>query len=77
VKWAYTDPGVIPAITDALKITAHEAEMLRSYYPPADLDPDNIEGLDALMKDAVDLKFIQQPLSDEQMKALFVVPIKK
>jgi NitT/TauT family transport system substrate-binding protein len=77
VKWAYTDPGVIPAITDALTISAHEAEMLRSYYPPADLDPDNIEGLDALMKDAVDLKFIQQPLSDEQMKALFVVPIKK
>jgi NitT/TauT family transport system substrate-binding protein len=77
VKWAYADPDAIPALTGALKLSTHEAETMRGYYPAADLDPDNIEGLDALMKDAVELKFIQQPLNDEQMKALFVVPIKK
>jgi NitT/TauT family transport system substrate-binding protein len=35
------------------------------------LDPDRAEELDAVMADAVSLKFLQAPLSKEQLAQLF------
>jgi NitT/TauT family transport system substrate-binding protein len=40
------------------------------FFPKSLVNPDEIKGLDALMKDAVDLKFIAAPLTKEQLAVL-------
>jgi NitT/TauT family transport system substrate-binding protein len=40
------------------------------FFPRALVMPDEIKGLDALMADAVELKFISAPLSKEQIAGL-------
>jgi NitT/TauT family transport system substrate-binding protein len=38
------------------------------------VDPDRIVGLDAIVKDAVDLKFTAAPLTREQLADLIQIP---
>jgi NitT/TauT family transport system substrate-binding protein len=40
------------------------------FFPKSLLDPDEIKGIDSLMKDAVELKFISEPLTKEQLAQL-------
>ena len=40
------------------------------FFPKSLLDPDEIKGIDSLMKDAVELKFIAEPLTKEQLAQL-------
>jgi NitT/TauT family transport system substrate-binding protein len=40
------------------------------FFPKSLLEPDEIKGIDSLMKDAVDLKFIAEPLTKEQLAQL-------
>jgi NitT/TauT family transport system substrate-binding protein len=40
------------------------------FFPKSLLDPDEIKGIDSLMKDAVELKFIAEPLTKEQLALL-------
>ena len=43
------------------------------FFPKSLIDPDKIVGLDSLMKDAVELKFIPAPLTDAQVKELIQI----
>ena len=40
------------------------------FFPKAAIDPDRVVGLDAIVKDAVDLKFTATPLTKEQIAEL-------
>jgi NitT/TauT family transport system substrate-binding protein len=44
------------------------------FFPKSALDPDKIVGLDMIMPDAVELKFIPAPLSAEQLKEFIQIP---
>jgi len=46
------------------------------YYPKKNVLPDRIEGVDALMADAVSFKYIAAPLSKDQLARLILVPLK-
>jgi hypothetical protein len=42
------------------------------FYPSEALDPDKIVGLDAIVRDAVTLKYLSAPLSQTQLNELIV-----
>ena len=44
------------------------------YFPKALVDPEQIHGQDSLMKEAVNLKFIDKPLTPQQLAELIQIP---
>jgi len=47
------------------------------YFPKSLVDPDEIKGIDSLMKEAVNLKFISEPLTQKQLDELIQIPPRK
>jgi NitT/TauT family transport system substrate-binding protein len=47
------------------------------YFPNSLVDPDTIKGLDAVMNEAVTLKFINAPLTQQQLGELIQIPARK
>jgi ABC-type nitrate/sulfonate/bicarbonate transport system substrate-binding protein len=47
------------------------------FYPKDALDPYRIEGLDGVMEDGIELKFLDKKLTKEQLAELFQVPAKQ
>jgi NitT/TauT family transport system substrate-binding protein len=75
VHWLYSDDAALKVYADWLNISVAKAKRSRDdFYPPAALNPDVIAGLDAVMADAVKLKFIPAPLSPEKLKQLVEIP---
>ena len=49
--------------------------MQRDQFNPKEaMLPDRVSDLDAVMKDAIDLKFLEAPLSKEQLAEFFQIP---
>jgi len=72
LDWMYSDPAAIKTYAEWLGIPEATAKRVRDEFYPRDmLNPDRIEGLDAVMADAVSLKFLSAPLSKEQLGQLF------
>jgi len=70
-----SDPKVIKDYADFVGIPEPLAKRVRDdFFPKSLIDPDKITGLDSLMKDAVELKFIPAPLTDAQVKELIQIP---
>jgi NitT/TauT family transport system substrate-binding protein len=75
LAWMYADPAAIDAYAEFAKISpANAREMRDGYYPRDHLMVDFIGGLDAAMADGVAFGYIAQPLTKEQLGALFQVP---
>jgi NitT/TauT family transport system substrate-binding protein len=75
VHWLYSDDAALKVYADWLNISVAKAKRSRDdFYPPTALDPDVIAGLDAVMADAVKLKFIPAPLPPEKLKQLVEIP---
>ncbi len=47
------------------------------YFPKSVLNPDEIVGIDMIMPEAVNLKFISAPLTKEQLAELIQIPPRK
>ncbi len=72
LDWMYSDPAAIKTYAEWLGIPEATAKRVRDEFYPRDmLNPDRIEGLGAVMADAVSLKFLSAPLSKEQLGQLF------
>jgi NitT/TauT family transport system substrate-binding protein len=50
---------------------------MAEFYPKEALDPYRIEGIDIAMDDAVALKFLNEPLTKDQLAEFFQVPARK
>jgi NitT/TauT family transport system substrate-binding protein len=69
-----SDPKVIKDYANFVGIPEALAKRVRDdFFPKSLIDPDKIAGLDSLMKDAVELKFIPAPLTDAQVKELIQI----
>ena len=65
------NPAVIASYAAFAGIPELMARRVRDdFFSRSLLDPDKIKGLGTLMKEAVALKFISAPLSEEQLAAL-------
>ena len=75
LDWMYSDPAALKAYAAFVGIPEAQAKRTRDeFFPKAAMDPDRIVGLDSIVKDAVTLKYVAQPLTREQLAELIQIP---
>jgi len=75
IDWMYSDPAALKTHAEFAGITEAKAKRIRDdYFPKSVLSPDKIVGVDLIMLEAVDLKFIPAPLTKEQLAELVQIP---
>jgi NitT/TauT family transport system substrate-binding protein len=78
VDWMYSDPQAIKMY--AAKVGASEDLIKRSigqFHPKEAMQTDEMKDLDGIQRDAVKLKFIDKPLSKEQLAEFLQIPARK
>jgi NitT/TauT family transport system substrate-binding protein len=75
IAYMYSDnPQVIKDYADFAGISESVARRVRDdFFPKSLVWPEEIKGLDSLMQDAVELKFIAAPLTKEQIAGLIQI----
>jgi NitT/TauT family transport system substrate-binding protein len=75
IDFMYADPAALRHYATWLNITDAKARRTRDeFFPKAALNPDTITGLDTIVRDAVDLKYTETPLTREQLSDLIQIP---
>ena len=76
IDWMYSaDPAALKTYADFVGIPVAMATRTRDdFFPKAAVDPDKIVGLDAIVQDAVALKFTAAALTREQLAELIQIP---
>jgi NitT/TauT family transport system substrate-binding protein len=75
VDWMYSDPAALKHYADFVGISEAMAKRSRDdFFPKAALDPDRVVGLDVIMPDAVSLKYVAAPLTQQQVVELIQIP---
>src|SRR5262245_42954157 len=73
-----SNPQVIKDYAEFVGVPEATAKRVRDeFFPKTLVDPDKISGLDALVKEAVNLKFIDKPLTQQQLAELIQIPPRK
>lgn len=73
VDWMYTSDEAVERYAKIVDSTVEQARRTRDeFIKKEDINPDRVEGLDLLMKDAIAFKFLSAPLSAEQLRELVV-----
>ena len=50
--------------------------MRDEFFAKSALDPDTVKGMDALMVEAVNFKYLQKPLTADELRELVQVPLR-
>jgi NitT/TauT family transport system substrate-binding protein len=75
LDWMYSDPAAMKIYQDFSSVPQTLMAKIRDeYFPKATLWPDQIRGLDLILADALKNKFLQKPLTPEQVKDLIRIP---
>jgi NitT/TauT family transport system substrate-binding protein len=75
IEWMYSDPAALKHYSEFLNISDVLAKRSRDdFFPKAALMPDKIVGLDAMMPDAIQMKYLTAPLTKEQIAELIQIP---
>jgi NitT/TauT family transport system substrate-binding protein len=79
IDYMYSNnPQVIKDYAEFVKVPEPMAKRVRDeFFPKAIVDPDKIVGLDSLMEEAVNLKFIPTALTKAQTDELIQIPPRK
>jgi NitT/TauT family transport system substrate-binding protein len=75
VDWMYADPRAVKLYAEKVHSTEdliHKS--ITEFQPKETLQSDHIADVDGIVRDAVKLKFLDQPLSKEQLAEFFQVP---
>jgi NitT/TauT family transport system substrate-binding protein len=75
VDWMYSDPKAVKMYAD--KMHADEAliqDSIKEFHPKAALQSDAMADIDGAIRDAVSLKFLDKPLTKEQLAELLQIP---
>jgi NitT/TauT family transport system substrate-binding protein len=75
LDWLFSDRAALNAYADWAGVSEEVAKTIRDdFIAKEDVRPDRISGLDDVMADAVEFKFISKPLSRLQLETLIQVP---
>ncbi len=75
LDWMYADPAALAFYSTWAHIPLATATRARdAFYPKANLDPDRVIGIDAVMADAVEYRLLPAPLRPDQLNTLIQVP---
>jgi NitT/TauT family transport system substrate-binding protein len=74
-EWLYGNPDGVKLYAAYGKISERLAIRIRDeFLPKAAMSPDLVSGIDSTTMDAIEFKFMQAPLSKEQLAALVQIP---
>jgi len=77
IEWLYASPEGVKMFAADTKIPESIALRTRDeFLPKSGMLADRVEGFEGLTKDAIAFKFLNSPLSPEQLKTLVQVPFK-
>ena len=75
IDYMYNDPAALKVYADFVGISEAKARRVRDdFFPKEAINPDRIVGLDAIMPDAVTMKYVTAPLTREQLSELIQIP---
>ena len=71
-NWLYSSPDAIKLYAEKVKKSENIVrQTIKEFYPKEAIDPDRVQDIDKVMADAVSLKFLDAPLTPEQVKEFF------
>src|SRR5262249_36337081 len=77
LDWMYSNPLAVKYYAETIKQPESLVVMQRDQYNPKDaLSPDRLSDLDQVMADAVEMKFLDAPLTKEQLAEVFQIPLR-
>lgn len=75
VDWMYADPKAIELYAQKMRLDQGLiADSVKQFHPKEAMQTDAMKDLDGIQRDAVKLKFIDAPLSKEQLAELIQIP---
>jgi len=75
LRWVYSTPEGLDAYANFAKLSETTAKRaLQEFLPLAAVDPDRISGIEEVMADAVNFKFIAAPLTGADLAELIQIP---
>ena len=75
VDWLYSSPEAVPQFMEFSGFSEPAVRrMLAEFIPKESMQSTSIDGLADAQKDAVQFKFLNAPLSDQQLKELIQIP---
>jgi NitT/TauT family transport system substrate-binding protein len=74
LDWMYADPAALAVYKDYSGLPDAIVRRVRDLIPREAMSPDSVAGMDQIVAEAVNLKFIAAPPSGEQMKVLVQIP---
>jgi NitT/TauT family transport system substrate-binding protein len=78
VDWMYSDPQAIKMYAAKMKLDEDLiAASIKEFHPKEAMQTDEMKDVEGIQRDAVKLKFIDAPLSKEQLTELFQIPPRK
>jgi NitT/TauT family transport system substrate-binding protein len=78
VDWMYSDPKAIKMYADKVKSPEDVIKKsIQEFHPKAAMQTDEMKDLDGIQRDAVKLKFIDKPLTKEQLAEFLQIPPRK
>ena len=78
VDWMYADPKALQMYSEKVKQPVEIlAESLKEFHPKEALQTERMADLDGIVKDAVGLKFLDAPMTKEQLAEFLQIPAAK
>jgi NitT/TauT family transport system substrate-binding protein len=78
VDWMYSDPKAVEMYSVKIKRPIELLkESMAKFQPKETMQTDKFEDLDGAIADAVKLKFLEKPLTKEQIAELLQIPPRK
>ncbi len=78
VEWMYSDPKAIKMYADKIKSSEDLIKKsIGEFHAKAAMQTDEMKDLDGIQRDAVKLKFIDKPLTKEQLAEFLQIPPRK
>jgi NitT/TauT family transport system substrate-binding protein len=78
VDWMYADPKAISLYAEKMKLPETLiADSIKQFHPKEAMQTDEMKDIAGIQRDAVKLKFIDAPLTKEQLAELIQIPPRK
>jgi NitT/TauT family transport system substrate-binding protein len=75
VDWMYSDPAAIKMYAEKIKRPEGLiSDSITQFHPKASMQTETMADMDGIMRDAVKLKFLDQPMSKEQLVQFLQIP---
>jgi NitT/TauT family transport system substrate-binding protein len=75
VDWMYSDPLAVKYYSESMRMAESLVELQRKEFNPKEaMNPDKLSDIDLVMQDAVAGKFLEKPLSKEQLAEFIQIP---